>query len=381
MRILIAEDDPISRRVLQSTLDKWGYEVLVCSDGFEAWEAFQSNDAPAMAILDWMMPGIDGIDLCRRVRESPNLDSTYILLLTAKDGTEDLVEGLKAGANDYVTKPFDRAELQARVSVGQRMVELQSQLADRVEELKRESLAKSQILSTVTHELNTPLSSIVGYTERMLFRQDKIGLLNERQQGYLETIQRNAHRLNVLIEDLLDVSRIESGSLELNLTELDVRPEIELVVSSLQDLISEKEMAVVLDIPNDPGKVRADRLRFSQVITNLLSNALKYSPAQATTTITVQQEDGFLRISVSDTGYGISPEDQAQLFSKFFRADNSDTSEVPGTGLGLFITKNIVEEHGGQIWVKSELRRGSKFSFTLPIASQTIRLCTPGNTN
>ena len=373
MRILIAEDDPISRRVLQSTLDKWGYEVLVCSDGLEAWEAFQSNDAPAMAILDWMMPGIDGIDLCRRVRESPNLDSTYILLLTAKDGTEDLVEGLKAGANDYVTKPFDRAELQARVSVGQRMVELQSQLADRVEELKRESLAKSQILSTVTHELNTPLSSIVGYADRMLFRQDKIGLLNERQQGYLETIQRNAHRLNVLIEDLLDVSRIESGSLELNLTELDVRPEIETVVSSLQDQISEKEMAVVLDIPNDPGKVRADRLRFSQVITNLLSNALKYSPAQATTTITVQQEDGFLRISVSDTGYGISPEDQAQLFSKFFRADNSDTSEVPGTGLGLFITKNIVEEHGGQIWVRSELRKGSKFSFTLPNASQTIR--------
>jgi DNA-binding response OmpR family regulator len=136
MRILIAEDDPISRRVLEAALAKWGYDVVVTCDGVEAWQGLRAKDAPKLAILDWMMPGIDGITICRKARESPDPQPTYIILLTAKGRREDTVEGLQAGADDYVTKPFDREELHARVQVGVRIVELQGNLTNRVRDLE-----------------------------------------------------------------------------------------------------------------------------------------------------------------------------------------------------------------------------------------------------
>ena len=136
MKVLIAEDDPVSRRVLAAMLDKFGYEVVVAADGAEAWNALQSADTPNLAILDWMMPEIDGIELCRRVRATPTATPPYLILLTAKSGKEDVVAGLDAGANDYLTKPFDRAELRARVQVGAQVLELQAKLAERIRELE-----------------------------------------------------------------------------------------------------------------------------------------------------------------------------------------------------------------------------------------------------
>jgi DNA-binding response OmpR family regulator len=136
MRILIAEDEPVSRRVLESTLDKWGYEVIVTCDGAQAWEALRRDDAPHLAVLDVMMPGMGGIEVCRRVRETPRDISPYLILLTSKSGKENVVLGLDAGANDYVAKPFDPEEMRARISVGLQMLELQKRLAQRVAELE-----------------------------------------------------------------------------------------------------------------------------------------------------------------------------------------------------------------------------------------------------
>ena len=136
MKVLIAEDDSVSRCVLAATLDKFGYEVVIAANGAEAWAALQSADAPHLAILDWMMPEIDGVELCRRVRNLPTVTPPYLILLTAKGGKEDVVTGLDAGANDYLTKPFDRAELRARVQVGAQVLELQGNLAARVCELE-----------------------------------------------------------------------------------------------------------------------------------------------------------------------------------------------------------------------------------------------------
>ncbi len=136
MKILVAEDDMVSRRLLEATLVKWGYEVVVTCDGAEAWAVLQGADAPPLAILDWMMPGMDGIELCRKVRQALMPTPPYLILLTAKGRREDVVTGLRSGANDYVTKPFDREELRARVQVGIRIVELQQSLADRVKALE-----------------------------------------------------------------------------------------------------------------------------------------------------------------------------------------------------------------------------------------------------
>jgi len=140
VKVLIAEDDALSRRVLEDTITRSGYDLVVTTDGLQAWEELQQEDAPLLAILDWMMPGMDGLQICRKVRESPAPVPTYLILVTTRERKEDIVAGLEAGANDYITKPFDRAELLARVRVGVRVVELQQNLAGRVRELQ-EALA------------------------------------------------------------------------------------------------------------------------------------------------------------------------------------------------------------------------------------------------
>jgi sigma-B regulation protein RsbU (phosphoserine phosphatase) len=136
VKILVAEDDMISRRLLETTLSKWGYEAVVTCDGIAAWEVLQNHDPPPLAILDWMMPGLDGLQICRKIREIATSTPPYLILLTAKGRREDIVNGLQAGANDYVTKPFDHEELRARLQVGVRIVELQQSLADRVKALE-----------------------------------------------------------------------------------------------------------------------------------------------------------------------------------------------------------------------------------------------------
>jgi CheY-like chemotaxis protein len=136
MKMLIAEDDQVSRTVLERALQGWGHEVVAVSDGNDAWNLLQQDDAPKLAILDWMMPGLDGVEVCRRVRGLERSEPTYIILLTAKHQKDDVVAGLNNGANDYVTKPFERRELQARVQVGERMTALQHELAERIRELE-----------------------------------------------------------------------------------------------------------------------------------------------------------------------------------------------------------------------------------------------------
>lgn len=145
MRILVAEDESVSRHILAENLRKWGYDVAAVEDGARAWEALQAKDAPPLAVLDWLMPGMDGIEICRRIRQSPETRSIYLILLTARREQEDKIYGLRAGADDYITKPFDHEELRARVQVGTRVLELQGALAERVRELE-EALSRVKTL-------------------------------------------------------------------------------------------------------------------------------------------------------------------------------------------------------------------------------------------
>ena len=159
MRVLVAEDEPVSGRLLEETLSKWGYEVLACSDGSQAWEVLRGEDPPEVAVLDWMMPGVDGPELCRRVRRSPDPTATYLILLTARGRTDDIVEGLDAGADDYINKPFNRQELRARVRVGHRLVELQRQ------RLEQETGRYIDRLERMVGELNRSRRRIVTAQE------------------------------------------------------------------------------------------------------------------------------------------------------------------------------------------------------------------------
>ena len=380
MSILIVDDSRLDRLILKSILQKeMSEEVVTAHSAWESFEHLKMEDPESegsgidLILMDVMMPEIDGIEACRRIMAKPHLHDIPIILVTAGSDSRTLASAFEAGATDFINKPPSPVELLARVRSGlhlKREVDRSKlayiELAEKNLDLEAESVAKSQILSTVSHELKTPLTSIVGYIERLLLHADKVGWLNARQQRYLETIQRNSFRLKALIDNLLDISRIESGSFELNYTQVDAQQEINDVLETMQLQINEKQMRIILDIPSDIQSLWADRLRFSQVISNLVSNASKYSPVGATMTIMAVERAGLIQFDVSDTGRGISRNDQTQLFSKFFRVDNSSSRESAGTGLGLFITKYIVEAHGGRIWVESEEGKGSTFSFTFP---------------
>jgi sigma-B regulation protein RsbU (phosphoserine phosphatase) len=168
MRILIAEDDRISRRLLERKLTSWGYEVESCVNGVEAWEALHHDDAPNLAILNWMMPGMDGVQLCKEIRKQKHPAYTYIILLTARDHKRDIVEGIEAGADDYVTKPFNPHELKVRIRAGRRILEMQSEL------MQREKLSGVLEMAGATcHEFNQPMQVISGYCELLLKQVSK----------------------------------------------------------------------------------------------------------------------------------------------------------------------------------------------------------------
>ncbi len=259
----------------------------------------------------------------------------------------------------------DRAALAIENS---RLYEQERMLRQLLEELNRQiqevNQRKSAFVTLVSHELKTPLTSMMGYTALLLEGQG--GPLAQRQREWLGVIRDNADRLVTLIDDLLDMARIEAGKIELQRTPLDLVPLIQEVARVLRPQLEGKGQWLTLDLAEALPAVVGDADRVRQILTNLLSNALKYTPPGGRITITARRDAGCVRVAVQDTGIGLAPEDQAQLFTPFFRAQNDATQGVGGTGLGLAITQALVELHGGAITVTSVPGQGSTFSFTLP---------------
>jgi signal transduction histidine kinase len=265
------------------------------------------------------------------------------------------------GAFDQMAESLERAHEQRL---------LEEELRRKNYQLEQQNLAiqetnrlKTEFVSMVSHELRTPLTSIQGYAELML-EDDQLA---EEQRESLALVKRNAERLLGLINDLLDLSRIEAGRLDLHRTSLDVARLIRDVAGSLRPLIEAKRQHFRLDLAGQLPTVWADQDRVTQILTNLISNAHKYTLAEGSITVAARRDDGFVRVDVSDTGIGLSPEDQAQLFTKFFRAHDRLPQAGRGTGLGLAITRLLVELHGGRITVSSAPGQGSTFSFSLPV--------------
>lgn len=224
---------------------------------------------------------------------------------------------------------------------------------------------RNEFVSMVSHELRTPLTSIKGYVD--LLQAEQFGTLTLTQREFLNIVKTNTDRLVQLINDLLDLSRIEAGRIELNYQSLDLSRLVQVVVETMHPQLRAKQQELVLAIPADVPPVWGDSERVIQILTNLVSNAHKYTPVQGKITIAAHALDnGWVQVDITDTGIGLRPEDQAMLFSKFFRAKDRLTQQIPGTGLGLAITRSLVELHGGQIWVQSTPGQGSTFSFTLP---------------
>jgi signal transduction histidine kinase len=236
------------------------------------------------------------------------------------------------------------------------------------EQLETASRHKSEFLANTSHELRTPLNAILGYTELVL---DGIyGEVPEKIREVLERVQSNGRHLLGLINDVLDLSKIEAGQLDLSVGEYSMKEVVQSVIAATEALIAEKKLTFTTTIADDLPMGEGDDRRITQVLLNLVGNAIKFTESGGIAVDAVSS-DGAFQIAVSDTGPGIAPEDQQLVFEEFRQVDSSSTRTKGGTGLGLAISKRIVELHGGRLWVESELGQGSTFRFTLPVHSRT----------
>ena len=237
-------------------------------------------------------------------------------------------------------------------------------------DLQSANIAKTEFVSLVSHELKTPMTSIKGYAD--LLAKGAVGPINDAQSNFLNTIRSNVGRMATLVSDLSDISRIEAGRMRLEYSSTPINDAILEAINSAQTQINEKKQSIELKLCEDNPNVWCDQTRLTQILANLVSNAIKYTPLNGTVTITEQKTQNIwdpkgapdvICVCVSDTGYGISPEDQKKIFQKFFRSEDQHIREASGTGLGLNITRHLVEMQGGRIWFESQARQGHKLLF------------------
>jgi signal transduction histidine kinase len=235
--------------------------------------------------------------------------------------------------------------------------------------------AKSEFVSFVAHELKNPMTSIKGYTE--LLSAGAVGTITEMQANFLNTIRSNVERMSTLVSDLNDNSKIEAGRLRLDFKSVAVADVVDEVVRSSKRQVEDKKQTVIVEIPAELPSVWADRTRLTQILINFISNAHKYTPDGGRITVGAERTGNqwdpqgaaeVVHISIKDNGIGISLEDQKKIFEKFFRSEDQKAREAPGTGLGLNITKSLIEMMGGRVWFESEFRLGTTFHFTVPVA-------------
>ena len=250
-------------------------------------------------------------------------------------------------------------------SLEEKVAQRTRELAVAHDEAVAANKSKSEFVSVVSHELKLPMTSIKGYSDLML--GGATGSLNENQTSFLTTIRNNVNRMATLVSDLTEISRIESGNLRIEPRAVPVWDVIDEVVTLTKTQVEEKDQTLTVDIPEELPKSWCDRTRLAQILTNLVSNANKYSPEGARIRVQALRKDGMIQIMVRDNGHGMTPEDQEKLFSKFFRSADEKVREAPGTGLGMSITRNLVELQGGKIWFESEFRKGTSFYFTVPV--------------
>jgi signal transduction histidine kinase len=278
---------------------------------------------------------------------------------------ERVVGALGLG-NRVSSRPFSGHERQLLLALAD-YAAIAIENARLYEEVRAADRAKSEFVSFVAHELRTPMTSIRGYADLLMAGGSEP--LEAQKQQFVRVIRNNVVRMQVLVSDLQDVSRIEAGHLQLEVQSTDLMAVLEDALQATQAQIEARSQHLALDVPGDLPRLRADPARLAQVFINLLSNAHKYTPEGGQIRVRAWLQDGFVHCAVSDTGIGMTAEDQASLFTKFFRSDNPAVQEMPGTGLGLCIVKSLVELQGGRIDVKSQLGKGTSIRFTVPLAT------------
>ncbi|MCL2744281.1 MAG: ATP-binding protein, partial [Planctomycetaceae bacterium] len=357
-RILTVDDEPVNIQVLFNMLSMCDFSVEKAFNGQEALELFEKGERFDLVLLDVMMPKLSGYDVCKRLRKTHSLLDLPIIMLTAKNQIQDVILGFRSGANDYVSKPFEKDVLIARINT---LLELKTAMTAAEAAIK----AKTLFLANMSHELRTPLNAVVGLTELL-----KNTSMDNTQRYYIDKMHQATLVLLALIENILDFSKIEAGKTRLQRSAFDLRKMFEYLKDLCRSHHSESPVKLVIDIDRDiPDVLLSDQERLQQILINLISNAYKFTEKG---TITIKSElvrsdpnNVEISFSVSDTGIGMSPEQLEKIFAVFEQADTTSTRKYGGVGIGLTLARELVGLFGGTITVKSKEGVGTAFSFTI----------------
>jgi signal transduction histidine kinase len=370
--ILIADDNKTNLNVLFEYLSEQGYRVLVAEDGAGAIEQAQYGK-PDLILLDIMMPGIDGFETCQRLKAIPEINHIPVIFMTAISDTPYILKGFSVGAVDYIVKPLQREEVNARVRTHIAIRRLQRELEAEIvvrqkaeEELREINAGKDVFFSILAHDLKNPMGALLSLSEAMVEMIPPQAGDDLKETAH--DVRTVARQVGDLLLDLLSWAQLQLGKVEASPTRVGILKEVDFATALVGAAARAKRITIVNDV-TEPVEIFCDSRMNDTVLRNLLSNAVKFTPDGGTIRISAQKGVGELIITVTDTGKGIPPERIDGLFHLGHNQPTFGTKGEKGTGLGLPLCRDMVEKNGGRIWVESTPGQGSRFHFSVPLAT------------
>lgn len=350
-KVLVVDDNEQNRALVQTTLEEEGYRVIVASSGQAGLVAFDA-EAPDCALLDVRMPGMDGLSLCRAIRARPNGIDTPLVFLTALRDVETFDEALRAGADDFLTKPVRPTELLVRVQAALKLRRLTSEnrgyyqtVREQRDALIRLQLQKEQLMAFVVHDLKNPVSAMDLHAQLLL----RDPTLSTGGRGSVQTIREEARLLTRLIKNLLDLSKSDEGQLVPNHSAVELGSLVNELLGGFQAHARAKQVTLTVSVEAPPVRADPDLLR--RVIENLIDNAIRHAPGGSVVRVTATLADEHVHLTVEDGGAGVPPDMRERIFERFVQLNKTGALRG-GYGLGLAFCKQAVELHGGRIWVE-----------------------------
>lgn len=355
-RILIVDDNSVNRESLRWLLELAGHEVSEAENGRKALDSI-ADRPPDLVIMDVRMPEMDGFEACRRIKQDANTSSIPVLLLTGLRDRQSRLKGMEAGANDFLSKPPDDEELKLRVRNFLSAKQLFDQVQDQYDRLQHLETLRDNLTHMIVHDLRSPAAAALGYLE--IFQDMCTGSNKSPFAACVPKAHACLGRLLDMISSVLDVSRLESQQMSLQLASEDVRD----ILAKGIELAggAAKNIEIRQECPSESIEVLVDAEVMRRVITNLVANAVKFTPANGTIWVKACGDDTVVRIEVTDKGPGIADEHQCRIFEKFGQVEPHAGGGIASSGLGLTFCKLAVEAHGGRIGVESRRGEGSTF--------------------
>ncbi|NDV62973.1 response regulator [Puniceicoccales bacterium CK1056] len=357
--LLIVDDTPANIDLLVDLLSS-NYRTRVATSGEKAL-SLCAQEAPDLILLDIMMPGMDGYEVCRKLKEVEETKNIPIIFVTAKGEIQDETKGLALGAVDYISKPITPAVVLARVETHLKVNRQRLKIEAAYNQLRELEALRDNLVHMVVHDMRGPLALMSGHLEILKMN----GNLGDRENGHVDSITKSCMGLIEMVSSLLDVSRFDNDEMPLDMADQDIVLLAEETVVPYQTL--KYGPSVVFESTLETLPVNCDQSIIERVIANLIGNAVKFTPPDGTVRLELEKADHEVKVSVSDTGSGISPEFHEKIFERFGQVEMQNKKQKYSTGLGLTFCKLAVEAHGGTIGVESEVGNGSTFWFRLPI--------------